>query len=149
MSDDWMIVIAADPHAKPSRERADAAFALLTALRPEAEEAELHLLDTPQFFDCGSNLENAFCPFCKAELFDWWQDAMDQWVRRDDRSSLSVEVPCCGRATSLNDLDYVMPQGFACFGIELMDPHSDLEPEERREVEAALGLPVRVVWRHL
>ncbi|HLH13086.1 MAG TPA: hypothetical protein VKV77_14570 [Methylovirgula sp.] len=149
MSDNWMIVIAADPFAKPSRERADAALEVLTALRPKAEEIELCLSDTPQFFDCGGNFEGVFCPFCQADIQDWWGGALNRWSQSEDESSLSVEVPCCGRTTSLNDLDYVWPQGLACIGIELMNPGPDLEPEERREVEAALGIKVRVIWRHI
>ena len=74
---------------------------------------------------------------------------MDRWWNSEDRRSLAVETPCCGRATSLNDLDYVLPQGFACTAIELMNGGRDLEPEEREQVEAALGLPVRIIWSHI
>ena len=63
--------------------------------------------------------------------------------------SLSAEMQCCGRVTTLNELDYVWPQGFACVAITLMNPDSDLEPAERQQVELALGLPVRVIWRHI
>jgi hypothetical protein len=55
MSDNWMIVIPVDPLAVPLKERAEAAFALLTTMRPEAEEPELYLSDQPKFFHCGSN----------------------------------------------------------------------------------------------
>jgi hypothetical protein len=58
-------------------------------------------------------------------------------------------MPCCGGATTLNDLDYVAPQGLACVGFELMNPGPDLEPEELRQVEDALGTPVRIIWRHI
>jgi hypothetical protein len=51
--------------------------------------------------------------------------------------------------TTLNELDYVWPQGFACIAITLMNPDPDLEPAERQQVELALGLPVRVIWRHI
>ena len=30
-----------------------------------------------------------------------------------------------------------------------MNGGPDLEPEERKRVEDALGLPVRVIWRHI
>jgi hypothetical protein len=30
-----------------------------------------------------------------------------------------------------------------------MNPDADLEPEERLKVEAALGLPLRIIWRHI
>ena len=150
MSDNWMIVVAVDPLAKPPRERIDAAFSLLQELRPDAEDPELHVDDMPAFFDCGSNFENVFCPFCEAALdYSWWSDALNRWWKSEDRRQLAVETPCCHRETSLNGLDYNAPQAFACVGMELMNPGYDLEPAERQQVEAALGLPVRVIWRHI
>lgn len=149
MSDDWMIVLPLDPLAVPTKDRAEAAFELLRALRPDAEDPELRLSDTPQFFDCAGNYENVFCRFCEADIGEWWHDALGTWSERADRRDLFFETPCCGRATSLNDLDYNGPQGFACVGFELMNGGPDLEPEERQRVENALGLPVRVIWRHI
>jgi hypothetical protein len=67
----------------------------------------------------------------------------------EDRRDLSVETPCCGRASTLNDLDYDSPQGMPCFAISLMNPAPDLEPEERLKVEAVLGIPLRIIWRHI
>jgi hypothetical protein len=148
MSDDWMIVVPVDALAKPPQERIDAAFSLLQELRPDGDDPELHVDDVPAFFDCGSNFENVFCPFCEAVLeSSWWNAAMNRWC--EDQRKLSVETPCCHRETSLNELDYDAPQAFACVGMELMNPGYDLEPEERRQVEGALGLPVRIIWRHL
>lgn len=144
-----MIVIPVDPLAAPPKESAEAAFALLTTMRPEAQDAELYLSDQPDFFHCGSNFGSVFCPFCATEIREWWSKPIDAWWKSADRRELSVETPCCGRATSLNDLDYVGEQGMACVAITMMNPNSDLEPEERRKVEDALGLPVRVVWRHI
>jgi hypothetical protein len=149
MSDNWMIVLAVDPLATTPSDRAQAAVDLLRQLRLEAQDPELHTSDTPQFFDCGGNFESVFCPFCGLDIGDWWSTAMDRWWNGDDSRLLWVEMPCCNRPTSLNDLDYVMPQGFACIAIELMNVGADLEPEERERVEAALGLPVRIIWRHI
>jgi hypothetical protein len=148
MSDDWLIVLAADPLARPPKDRAEAAFELLCSLRNGAEEPELHQTETPEFFDCGGNFDAVFCPFCKKNITDWWGDAMDRWWK-GDRRLLAVETPCCQRATSLNDLDYLSSQGFACVAMELMNGGPDLEPAEREQVEEALGLPVRIIWRHI
>ena len=149
MSDDWMIVLPADPLAIATKARAETALVLLKKLRPKAQDPELHLSETPHFFDCGGNFENVFCPFCAADITARWSDAMDKWWNSEDRRSLAVKTPCCGRTTSLNDLDYVLPQGFACTAIKLMNGGPDLEPEEREQVEAALGLSVRIIWSHI
>jgi hypothetical protein len=144
-----MIVIPVDPLAKPPQERIDAAFSLLQELRPDGEP-ELHVGDVPEFFYAGENAGSIFCPFCETVLeYDWWSNALNRWYESKDRRVLSIETPCCHRPTSLNDLDYDGPEGFACVGMELMNPGYDLEPDERRQVEAALGLPVRIIWRYI
>src|ERR1700728_53288 len=114
MSDDWMIVIAADPLAMPPREHAEAAFGLLKVMRPKAQDPELYLSDKPDFFHCGANFGNVFCPFCTSDIMEWWSKRIDAWWKNADRRDLSVVTPCCGRATTLNDLDYDRPQGMAC-----------------------------------
>ncbi|HEV2548699.1 MAG TPA: hypothetical protein VGU20_15265 [Stellaceae bacterium] len=144
-----MIVLPLDPLAVPGKERAESAFEVLRALRPKADEHELHLSDAPQFFHCGGNYETVFCPLCETDIGDWALGAIGAWWESADRRALLVETPCCSRSTSLNDLDYVWPQGLACVGFELMNGGPDLEPEERQRVEEALSLPVRVIWRHI
>jgi hypothetical protein len=79
MSDTWLIVLPTDPLATPSKERCEATFDLICALRPEAEAPELHVSDSPEFFDCGGNFEAVFCPFCTAEVTSWWMKQMDRW----------------------------------------------------------------------
>jgi hypothetical protein len=144
-----MIVLPVDPLAIPPKERAEAALGLLSQLRPEAQEFELHFSKIPEFFHCGSNFESVFCPFCQTDIVEWWGKAMDAWGEGHDRRRLAIGTPCCGRATSLNDLDYVDPQGFACVAIKVMNPDSDLEPSELHRVAQALGEPLRIVWRHI
>ena len=74
---------------------------------------------------------------------------LNRWAESENRREIGVTTPCCGRATTLNDLDYVWPQGLACVAFEMLDRGRDLEPEERRQFEEALGLPVRVIWQHI
>jgi hypothetical protein len=149
MSDNWMIVIAADPLAKPSSDRAQATFRLLCSLRPDAQDPELLTYDTPEFIYCGANMSGIFYPLCQADIGGWWDKALRSWWDGTDRRALSAETPCCRRPISLNDLDYLSPQGFACFAVELMNPGPDLEPEELRQVESTLSMPVRIIWRHI
>lgn len=149
MSDNFMIVLPVDPLAIPPKERTEAALKLLSELRPDAQEFELHASETPRFFHCGGNFDAVYCPFCQTDVQEWWSEAMTAWGNGKDLRVLSVTTPCCGRATSLNELDYDWPQGFACVAFELMNPSSELEPGELQQVEAALGLPVRIVWMHI
>jgi hypothetical protein len=143
-----MIIIPADPLAIPSAERRDVAFDLLRALRPTADEIAVNVSETPEFIYSGGDFETVFCPFCAAAVGDWFGQALDIWWH-GDRRALAVETPCCTRRTSLNDLDFLSPQGFACFAFELMNPWGDLEPEELAQVEKALGMSTRIVWRHI
>jgi hypothetical protein len=148
MSDHWMIVIPQDPLLRPTQERQNAILETLKLLRPETHGWEAQTSDDPIFFCCIENFENVFCPFCEAEITKFWGEAMDLWWVGDHRV-LATTTPCCRRETSLNDLDYVLPQGFACFGVEMLRGGPDLEPDEREQVETALGAPVRIIWRRL
>jgi hypothetical protein len=149
MSDNFMIVLPVDPLAIPPKERIEATYKLLSELRPDAQEIEVHSSEVPEFYVAAENLVSVFCPFCEADLGRWWPEAVDIWWKRGDRRDLSIQTPCCGRTTSVNDLDYDGPQGFGCVAFELMNPSLDLEPEQLRQVEAALGVPVRIIWQRI
>ncbi len=96
------------------------------------------------FVDPGANLDAIRCPACSDELdMDWWQGEM---ARAGERrfESLGVTVPCCGAETSLHDLDYEMPAGFARMVLEVHDPAGD--PDQAVDLDAlerALGCIVR------
>jgi hypothetical protein len=92
MSDNWMIVIPVDPLVVPPKECAEAAFALLTTMRPEAQDPELYLSDKPEFFDCGSNFGNVFCAFCGTDIMEWWRKPFEAWWDSGDRRNLSVQT---------------------------------------------------------
>lgn len=149
MSDNWMIVLAEDALALPPRERAEAAMAVIQKLRPQSGDLELYYSETPEYFHCGGNFVGVYCPFCQKDIGDWSGVELSRWAKSQNRREIGVTTPCCGRATTLNDLDYVWPQGLACVAFEMLAGGPDLEPEERREIEEALGLPVRVVWQHI
>jgi len=96
------------------------------------------------FVDPGSNLDAIRCPACSDELdMDWWQGEMSRAGQRKFES-LGVTVPCCGAETSLHDLDYEMPAGFARMVLEVREPHGD--PDAAVDVDAlerVLGCVVR------
>ena len=144
-----MIVLPVDPLAVPSRERVEAALKLLSELQLGAQEIELHASEIPEFYCCAENLQSVLCPFCQSDLGKWWSEAVEVWWERQDRRVLSIETPCCGRMTTVNDLKYDRPQGFGCVAFELMNPSTDLEPEQLRQIEAVLGVPVRIIWQRI
>jgi len=69
--------------------------------------------DVMHFADAGENLESIACPFCKADLQEWWGGAMDlAYSGESGFTNLVTVVPCCNQSCSLNDLVYHFPQGF-------------------------------------
>ncbi|MEU7159161.1 hypothetical protein AB0A98_22380 [Streptomyces chrestomyceticus] len=64
--------------------------------------------------------------------------------------TLTVTVPCCGVATSLNALVYDWPMGFARFRIETRHPNrARLTGEELAALTDALGHPLRQILTHI
>jgi len=95
------------------------------------------------FVDPGENLEAVGCPACGSGLeLAWWQERM-QGASSGGFSELQVAVPCCGAETSLHDLDYTAPAGFARFVLEVEDPAVDPEAVEGDELEGTLGCFLR------
>ena len=70
----------------------------------------------------------------------------------NDFADLTVRTPCCDTETTLNDLDYRLPAGFARFVLSVQDPQRegrpDLTPEDLAAIGHALGHDVRQVLAH-
>ena len=149
MSDYYSKFIPADPFCLPEKERLEQAAAyLLNAL--VAMETAIHIHEAPAFIDCGGLLETIRCPFCGAELdFDWWASLMDERYREDGFSDLAVTLPCCGKKSSLDRLNYHAPCGFARAEISLLYPRRQPDPAYLARVEAILGTPVRTIYSRI
>jgi hypothetical protein len=64
--------------------------------------------------------------------------------------NLSITTPCCGHSTTLNDLNYVWPAGFARFVLEVRSPNiKQTTPEQDQTLSEALGLELRKIWVHI
>lgn len=149
MSDNWTIVIPADPMALPTPEHAAAAVELARRMFPGAESIEVTQTPTPTVIDPGSNWEGVRCPACDADLEEWWSGAVDA-AARTEFTNLDVITPCCSAATSINDLHYPWPMGFARWRLEAMNPDlGRLTDEQVLDFQSALGMPVRLVYQHL
>lgn len=147
MSTSLLSVIPTDPSWTPDEEAAAGALAVLQQLAPDASEVTASRHDEVTFVDQGGNFDSLRCPTCGVQLeIDWWHDAMDTAATLRFRD-LAVRVPCCGARTSLNDLDYRSPAGFARFVLVARDPgRGEIATAEVGRLAAAIGHPVRVVW---
>lgn len=64
--------------------------------------------------------------------------------------SLSAVTACCGARTSLNDLRYVWPAGFASFVLEAMNPNiARISEEQLRKLSISLGCPLVEIPVHI
>jgi len=150
MSDNWIVIIPADPSFVPPTDRVKKATLHLKGLAPNANEITEETHESIQFFDCGSNLERIQCPLCNEEIQrDWWQEKMGQDF--DGGFKLQrFKTPCCGKRSSLNDLIYDWPQGFARFAIQAMNPNIEsLTDQDIKAFEDAIGTKIRVIYQHI
>lgn len=150
MSDDWIVIIPEDPDAVPDPQLQQRARDLLAQFAPDSEEISVESYDQIQFFDCGGNFSRVLCPSCSVEIpVDWWQDRMAEDYA-DGFAMSDYSTPCCGVSCNLNSLVYDWPQGFARFSLQAMNPNiGNLQDEACVELAAALGLPIRVIYRHI
>lgn len=66
-------------------------------------------------------------------------------------SDLSVTTPCCKTSTTLNDLDYHAPSGFAKYVIDIIDPQDSKADGQKvqPELERLLGTKLRLINAHI
>ena len=147
MSDDYLRIIPLDPTHVPSPRAQEQAIAVVKKLLRRAEEVRAIVQDEVSFVDQGQNLEEIRCPRCRATLGpEWWMTEMDR-AQATRFADLSVVVPCCGARSSLNDLDYDWPAGFARFVLQVREPGLAgwLDDAAVARLEKALGARVRQI----
>jgi hypothetical protein len=134
--------------AAAGRERARERFASFVR---DAQEVTAEVSEQVEFVCAMENFETVSCPACGTVLADgWWGQAMDAAYGASRFSDLRVTVPCCGAATSLNDLIYHWPQGFARFVLSAFEPQvDDVQEWQLRELEDLLGCHLRKIWVHV
>ena len=154
MSDDVLSVIPTDPQWQPTREAGEqtAAIAgqLAASLHDFDAEMDVTWHETITVVDCGQNLSRIVCGRCRAEIdTDWWGDLLEERLETgfDD---LVVRLPCCGAESSLNDLHYDWPCGFAKFEIAIWNPGINwFADDELTLLAETLGHPVRQIRAHI
>ena len=149
MSDNWLQFVPSNPAFEPSADAANAARTLLMSFAPKAEEVKAEFKPAVHFFHPGENWSGVKCPACGADAEEWWNEAMSA-ASDNAFADLSVTMPCCEANTSLNDLNYVWPAGFARFVLEAMNPNiQDLTPVQERQLVERVGSGLRKIWVHI
>lgn len=153
MSDSWIVVIPEKPMYRPDEQQKQRLRAELQRLAPRAEEIAIEA-DGPQirFFDCGENFESVRCPGCGEELdSEIWGSWMSADYGAGPGFSLArQELACCDTTSTLNELRYDMPQGFACFGVSARNcDRGHLTAAEQQALTMAIGAQVRVIYRYI
>jgi hypothetical protein len=150
MSENWIALIPEDPHFVPEEANRNRARDRFAEIAPDADEIDLKVSETIQFFDCGENFERVLCPGCNAEIpLAWWEDRMDEDYSDGFRMS-DYATPCCGARHTLQELVYDWPQGFGRFALDAMNPDiGKLEDRYKLEFEKIVGTKLRVIYQHL
>lgn len=121
-----------------------------TYLKGIFKGVEVELIQTAnvEFVDPGSNFETITCNLCGKNINnDVWQNAMDK-AYKNHFTDLSFTTPCCHKQTTLNDLTYHWPAGFAKFAVTISDPVGDINSSQIAELEKILGTKIRKIWAH-
>ena len=148
MSDIYLRIIPNDSACVPSALARERALDVLQRAVPLADDVASQVMPEVRFVDCGDNFETVRCPHCGADVGEWWSVAMEIGHEQQFRD-LRATTPCCGRYTSLNELVYSWPAGFARYSLEALNPGVGSLPETLvRRLEDALGAAVRVIWAH-
>jgi hypothetical protein len=154
VSDNYIRLIPTAPTWEPEADAADVATQYVAGLfagsGDTADEVTHEFYGKVAVIDAGVNTESAKCSRCGAPVdLAWVFDVIEQ--RSDDLSELDVVLPCCGETSSLNDLEYDWPMGFATFEICVLNGSRDqyqLQLDELERLSSLLGHPVRQVLAH-
>ena len=148
MSDCIAKIIPINSHLHIAPQMLQEAVNFLTA-HALAENVAPVVYDTPAFIDCGENLEEIKCPVCGETLdFGWWGDAVDK-ASETSFTDLTITTPCCHENSSLNDLKYNFPCGFACTEIDMFNPTSELDDDCLKALQELIGEPIRIIYSHI
>ena len=68
----------------------------------------------------------------------------------DGFRNLAVTPPCCGVSSTLNDLAYSWPAGFASYVLEAMNPglNDFLDPARLAQLQADLACELKQIMAH-
>ncbi len=148
MSTEFLCIISTDPSFVPAIDAQKAALAAFRKMLPMAEVVDVIEFKEIRFIDPGMRFEFVSCPLCESELDQiWWGDAMCAAERTGFRN-LSVTLPCCDAPSTLNDLIYKMPAGFARFLLQAREPKLGryLTVDKLQALESIVGTQLQQIW---
>ena len=158
MSTIYLRVIPTSPSFVPNAEAQLQAREMFEQFVEGADEIEAVVTEEIEFVDAGGNLPTVKCPTCGSDLNNWWIAVVDKAYENHFRN-LNLQMPCCGAISSLNDLDYEYPIGFARFVLQARDPHllmgfdphkkRDLSASDIQQLEQILGCSLRRIWARI
>lgn len=147
MSSTVLKIIPTTPSYVPDNIQQDKAKIFLTSLY-KTEQIEFPSTDTIEFVDQGGNFDNVFCNLCGQNIeIEDWQNAMDN-AYQNQFTELTFVTACCDKKTSLNDLIYHSPAGFAKFVMAILDAQSELSEKDFKKLQDILGTTLRNIWAH-
>jgi hypothetical protein len=149
MSEHFITLIPTSPYFVPDDAAFEEARRRFSTFLTNADQIEGRVTEEVTFVDQGGNFERVSCPRCRKELTTvWWQDAMDK-SHDSGFQRLDIITPCCAYSTSLNDLEYHWPAGFARCWLRARNPQQKEVPREQiRQLEEMLGTALRQIWTH-
>jgi hypothetical protein len=134
--------IPEEPTHVPEAARAEAARVMLQEAL--GGRALATVTEGQAFVDPGPGLVAIRCPACSDHLgWQVWKEHMRR-AGEGGFAHLELTMPCCGAETSLHDLDYDAPAGFARFVLEVQQPEREAEEAvDLDALERTLGCMVR------
>jgi hypothetical protein len=152
MSDFFLRLIPPSPETVPPEAARRGALTAARRLLPGADEVRELIHEQIEFVDAGCHFEKLYCPSCRSEVAQaWWLEQMDR-AHEGRFQDLGVRPPCCGAETSLNELQYDWPQGFARYVLEIRNPGIGGREELLGllvELKAVFGFQPRVIWARI
>lgn len=149
MSESYCVIIPADPNASLPETAEELRKAL--ALVVGSERSRVKDYGKTQFIDAGGNWDGVACPSCGYMLTTpEWQAMMDRAWHNDAGFKLVEEkTACCQASTTVAELDYKWPIGFARWFVSAYDTtHGPLTEAETHALSKIAGLPLRAIYQN-
>ena len=149
MSDSFIVLIPADPHAALP-ETAEAVRAELADI-VETPDSRVKDYGKLQFIDAGQNFERIGCPSCghTFTIPEWHEWMNADWHGEEGFHLHTRSSPCCATDMTLNDLVYEWPQGFAHWFVGARDVnHGRLTDDELALLQDIAGIGLKPIYQH-